>query len=300
MAPSLLDRVKGSIYGLAVGDALGGPLEMKKEFEVKRVYGEVRDFVGAGWLNLEPGETTDDTAMMMALADSLIEKQGFDLEDIAKNYLRWFDSRPKDIGGTTRRALAQLKSGVSPEDSGLPAPNEGNGTVMRCAPIGLAYYNRSQDLEEYSKKDAAITHASPVCMDGSFLVNSILAELLKGQAFKAFWQEKCLTKLRGFDEQLKKPFLNPSRLSSPSGHTPQTLQAVFWALLNSDSFEESLVKVVNLGGDADTTGAIAGAIAGAQYGFDSIPHRLVNGLLLKEELKLLSRELFELQEQLNP
>ena len=294
------DRVKGSIFGLAIGDALGGPAEMKREREVRQLYGELKDFVGAGWLNLQPGETTDDTAMMMALADSLIEKQGFDLEDIAKNYLRWYDTNPKDIGGTTRRALAQLKAGVKPEESGLPSPNEGNGTIMRCAPIGLAYYNRLKELEEYSRKDAAITHNSSICRDGSFLVNLIISEILKGRNFDVFWQEKTVTKLPGFDEGLRKPFLHPTFISSPSGHVPQTLQAVFWALLNCQSFEDCLVKVVNLGGDADTTGAIAGAIAGAQYGFEAIPKRWVNGLLLRDELVELSRELFELQQTLNP
>lgn len=294
------DRVKGCLFGLAVGDALGGPLEMKREHEIKRAYGEVKEFIGAGWLKLEPGETTDDTAMAIALADSLIEKQGFDLDDIAQNYLRWYDSKPKDIGGTTRRALARLKQGIPPERSGLPAPNEGNGTIMRCAPIGLAYFKQPKQLEDYSKAEAAVTHASPVCMDGSFLVNLAISELLKGNSFQEFWQARQANGLTGFDEQLKKPFLKPSIISSPSGHVPQTLQAVFWALQKFSSFEEGLVKTVNLGGDADTTGAVYGAIAGAEHGFQAIPERWVNGLLLKEELFELSRELFELQQELNP
>ncbi len=142
----LQDRYHGVLLGLACGDALGGPVEFKSRDEVAELHpGGLRDFVGGGWLSLDPGEITDDTQMTLAIARSLAETGTLDMNDIARRFLDWYESDPKDIGLTTRAALVALKKGVSWEESGKRVSGyasgnaAGNGAVMRCAPVALRF-----------------------------------------------------------------------------------------------------------------------------------------------------------------
>lgn len=246
--------------------------------EIKSKHGVVKDLIGGGWLGLKPGEFTDDTDMMLCLAKSLIKKKEFDVRDIASRYLDWMKTDPPDIGNTIRKALENLENGVSPLRSGVPAPNEGNGSVMRCAPIGIAFCS-SKTLDTYSEMESSITHSSANCLKACVKVNRMIAELVKGGSVE---------------------FPKEEKIENPSGWVKETMQAVFYALSNNKDFESTLISVVNLGGDADTTGAITGGIAGACYGFSSIPKRWLKKISSYEVLEDVSKGLFRLADRQLP
>lgn len=285
----MFHRYKGCIYGLAIGDALGATNEGKS-------YGDcwkkpVTDIMGGGWLHLEPGEWTDDTAMALCLADSLIARKGIHLEDISKRYMDWVASGPKDVGNTVRAAVHNLFNGVPPNRSGIPAPMESNGCIMRCAPMALAYFN-SPRLGAYSKHESAITHASPMCTDATAFVNCLIAGLVKNDEYGGLLRKLCSPD--DYHSRFRELAFTKEPQNTPSGHIPQTLKAVFYALNSTNSFEDTLIDVVNRGGDADTTGAIAGAIAGARYGFWGIPDRWVKKIKNPKRLEQVAADLHKL------
>ncbi len=288
-----LDRIKGCIFGLAIGDALGATLEFMKKEEIKEKYGVLKDIIGGGWLHLKPGEFTDDTQLTLALAHSIIDNQSFVIEDVAKRYLDWMHSDPPDIGNTTREALNNLDKGVSPLHSGMPAPAAGNGSIMRCAPIGLAF-NNHELITTYSELDSAITHANPLCTKGSSLINRLINSLVNGQEYKPSI-ENVMT--GSYYNEFAGIVTAHQGIDSPSGYVLDTMTAAFSCLNTTGTFERTLMKVVNLGGDADTTGAVCGAIAGAWYGFSSIPQRWLDKIQGYDELGMVAIGLYKLSEQ---
>ncbi len=293
LKPSL-DQVKGCIFGLAVGDALGATTEMMNPEGIKRQYGVHMDIIGGGWLHLEPGQVTDDTEMALALANSIIEAQGYDLQAAARRYVEWYNSRPSDMGTTTRTALQKLKRGMSPVSSGVPAPAAANGSAMRCAPIGVVYWNDAQKRAHFSREDSAMTHANPLCISACVLVNELIAKALSGASLLEMQAAGMALPING---EITSTLSQKSPVQSPSGYIIDTLRAVFYALFHHDSFERILISIVNLGGDADTTGAIVGAIAGAYYGFDAIPKRWVDKIIRKRDLENAAKSLYELIER---
>ena len=182
----LLDRFQGCLVGLAVGDALGGPVEGCTVNEIAARYGRLIEMVGGGWLGLRPGETTDDTAMMLCIARSIVHQGRFDPDDVAQHFLGWFRSRPKDIGNTTRRALVELERGAPWKRAGLQAHralggmSAGNGSIMRCAPVALLHYCHEHLLIRDSVYSSIITHFDQKASWGAVAVNLAIARLLDG------------------------------------------------------------------------------------------------------------------------
>ncbi len=301
-SPSLTDRYRGTLLGLACGDALGGPVEFVSREEIARRYpGEVRDFTGGGWLNLAPGEVTDDTQMTLALARSLAERDTLDMEDIAARFLAWYESEPKDIGTTTAAALRLIASGVSWNDAGERALHlvgagraAGNGAVMRCAPVALRF-RRDRDLLVRASLDTArITHADPRCAWGAVAVNQALAHLLDGgQRDEA--PHAAIEGIPDADvrQAVAAALETPRDRLGSGGFVLDTVCAAFWCLLHHSTLEETVVAAVSLGDDADTTGAVAGALAGAHYGVGAIPHRWLDLLQPRQELEMLVDRLLE-------
>jgi len=281
------DRFVGTLVGLALGDALGGPLEFLSRNQIQIKFGQVDEMIGGGWLDLRPGEWTDDTAMMLCLAESLVARQGFEAAAVTENYLAWYRSGPKDIGNVTRASLALHDLGGPPDEaarvahegSGLSA---GNGTIMRCAPLGLYYRSNRFRLIESSLQDARITHWDPKAGSCSAGLNLMISILLEGERELSTVLQQAQAILEE-DEQGARPLIpDPSQKSRedlrPSGYVIDTLECALWALFNTGSFRDCLVEAVNLGGDADTIGAVSGALAGAYYGFNSFPQRWVDTL----------------------
>ncbi|MCO5220103.1 MAG: ADP-ribosylglycohydrolase family protein [Thermomicrobiales bacterium] len=300
---ALQDRYLGCLIGLACGDALGAPVEFESRSALDERFPDgLRAFIGGGWLDLEPGEITDDTQMTLDVARSLVALPDGDMDDLAARFLAWRNSDPKDIGNTTRDALDRLAGGVSWQDAGAqtvesrgPVDSAGNGAIMRCAPVALRFRNDPCRLRDVSIDVARITHANPLCTWASVAVDQAIAALLHGESIPAAL-ELASTGIANDDvrEAITLASIGVRDDISSNGFVLDTLTAAFWALRHTDSFEEAVVMAVGLGGDTDTTGAVAGSLGGARYGIDAIPDRWRQQVQYREELAALAHSLLEL------
>ncbi|MEZ5588917.1 MAG: ADP-ribosyl-[dinitrogen reductase] hydrolase [Sedimenticolaceae bacterium] len=262
------ERAVGAYLGLAIGDALGATTEFMTPREIVRRYGEHREIVGGGWLKLRPGAVTDDTGMSLALGASILRHGRVDARAVAEAFSDWMSSKPVDIGNTVRHGIKHYrKTGetVVPEDP----QHAGNGACMRCLPIALLNWQHPRaDLLRDARIQSHITHNCAAADAGTAAILTMLISALRGEP---------LSQLHAIAQSLaaEQPvfgFEGP-RVENPSGWIVDTLKAVFQALFGNGNFEAVLVDVVNRGGDADTTGAIAGMVAGASYGSRAIPAR---------------------------
>lgn len=307
---ALQSRYRGCLLGAAVGDALGGPLEFMSRDAIMTRYGKpVREMVGGGWLKLAPGETTDDTAMMQMLAESIVARDGVDTTDIGTRYVAWMQSNPPDIGNITRFALRAFQRGLGVPNAALGAHRQvnnksaGNGTVMRCAPIALRYLYDERRLIDNSRDEALITHFDPQAWTGSIAVNLLIVRLIGGQeparaiadvAYRVRRVPKASAEVAEVFERARGD--GDSRLLPVSGYVLDTLRVALWAVLGTSSFEDAVVAAINIGGDADTQGVVTGALAGALYGDSAVPSRWIERLRDHEELRTLADRLLSAAE----
>ncbi|UCG82917.1 MAG: ADP-ribosylglycohydrolase family protein [Dehalococcoidia bacterium] len=297
---NFLSRFQGCLVGLGVGDALGAPVEGMSRTEIAHRYGQVTEMLGGGWHGLQPGGYTDDTAMMLCIARGVVEKGRFDPQDVTERFIRWFNAGPIGIGRTTWIALSEIKRGASWKEAGriahdrLGGMSAGNGSIMRCAPIGLLHFKNPANLIEDSIDSSIITHWDPQACWGAVAVNMAIAEILKGDRGNLI-----STLIVNIEQaEVMQAVAEIPRLNSinrePSAYVLDTLQAALWCFLTSSSFESALVAAVNLGGDTDTVGAVCGALAGASYGFESIPERWHEHLQDRDEILSLAQKIYEL------
>jgi ADP-ribosyl-[dinitrogen reductase] hydrolase len=264
----LYDRAVGAYLGLAVGDALGATVEFMMPREIKDVYGEHRNMIGGGWLRLRKGRVTDDTEMSLALGNSILGAGCVDASSIAEAFSDWMRTKPVDIGHTVRRGISQYRlTGVCqmPENE----HDAGNGACMRCLPIALFTLGAAPEaVAEANRIQSHVTHHCRLADAGTLTVIRMVQAGLLGSP---------KSELRALAEDLvaaePKYRFDRRRMENPGGYLVETLRAVFQSLFATDSFETALVDVVNRGGDADTTGAILGMIAGSLYGPDAVPRR---------------------------
>lgn len=267
-------RVRGCAVGAAVGDALGMPLE----FGPRQPSDQLVSTMRAG--RLPPGTFTDDTEMALALAESLLDYRPLDPVDLAQRFVAWYKAGPDDVGNHTRAVLSRIASG-EPWGQAVEAVQSrqpdaaGNGSVMRCWPAALAYWDNLGQLLADSRLQSRVTHPHPECEAGSAFVNTTIYYLLRGNppresVARAMEATVGPGPLRVVIEQA--PHRRRQDLEN-SGWVRHTLESAVWGLLTTDSFESAVVQVVNLGRDADTAGAVVGALAGTTYGLQSIPSR---------------------------
>jgi ADP-ribosyl-[dinitrogen reductase] hydrolase len=298
MTSSLSSRYAGTLIGAACGDALGATLEFERRKDIEARYPDgFRDIVGGGWLHLAPGETTDDTAMMLAIARACTA-EGLDLDQVAANFVSWMETGPKDIGTQTRQALILLHHGRSWDEAGeeLQAGSvrgvAGNGSVMRCAPVALRFRSEPERLVRAALDSSRITHADPRAMWSCVAVNQAIAHLLDGGAIN----NMVAAAVHGVPV---KDVVDAVRSAASliyedvrsGGFVLETVTAAFWCLLHEFGAEEVIVRAVMMGGDADTTGIVAGALAGAAYGLEAIPERWRAVLQGRKELESLAIQL---------
>lgn len=291
-----LDRKRGMFLGLAIGDALGAAVEFKRPGTFAPVIG----YRAGGPHGLAPGEWTDDTSMALALADSIADK-GWDLHDQATRYLKWWTSGHYsvtgdcfDIGITTRQALSHFKTHRQADKAGPTDENaSGNGSIMRLAPVPIVYGHHYQGdlgrLIELAVESSITTHGSEMCRSACAAFAVILAALSHGESKETVtdpnwgvWSRfeehhrlhpRVSEVIRGGSYLVK----NPPEIRG-SGFVVASLEAALWAFATSNSFEESVLRAVNLGDDSDTTGAVCGQLAGACWGESGIPETLLTGL----------------------
>lgn len=266
----LAQRAIGAYLGLAVGDALGATVEFMTPLEIKAQYGVHREMIGGGWLRLHPGQVTDDTTMALALGRAILASNGaVEAQSVASAFDDWMRSKPVDIGNTVRRGIVSFRQTGSTEVA-YSEHGAGNGACMRCLPVALATLQQSAEaVVRASRVQAHVTHHNALSDAGCECVITMVQLAVQGA--------NRLDMLHGPVHALVNQYpqfqFRERRQQNPTGFIVDTLRAVFDDLFGSDGFEQCLVSVVNRGGDADTTGAIAGMIAGALYGVDGIPAR---------------------------
>lgn len=268
---AVLDRALGSFLGLAVGDALGATVEFLTAPEIAAKYKTHNQIIGGGWLRLKPGRVTDDTEMALALGDAVINSGGWNLRAIADAFVAWMRHKPTDIGNTCRRGIVHYLS--TGDFSAPPAgENAGNGAAMRNLPTVLANLQSEELLIQRSLEQAHVTHNHPKS-DAAVIALARMTRRLLLEGARAPCDQLATELVAARPEFCFKPW--PGRTS---GYIVDTVQTVFDGFFNTGNFEDCLVRVVNRGGDADTTGALAGQLAGALYGVDGIPDRWLRKL----------------------
>lgn len=292
------DRYRGALLGLAAGDALGTTLE----FRPQGAFSPIEDMVGGGPFHLEPGQWTDDTSMALCLAASLVETGGFDPEDQVERYLRWLregymssTGARFDVGNTVRAALAKYETSKNPYSGSTAPDTAGNGSLMRLAPIPLFFARDPKEAIARAADSSRTTHGAPDAVDAcryfAGLILGALAGVDKGvllapnyTPIPGVWETSPLSPnvaqvSAGSFKQLKAAEIEAG------GYVVETLQAALWAFHMTDDFRSGALLAVNLGDDADTTGAVYGQLAGTYYGVDSIPEGW-RGKLAKREVIL--------------
>jgi ADP-ribosylglycohydrolase len=308
-----LDRYRGCLLGLAAGDALGTTLE----FTRPGTFAPLTDMVGGGPFNLKPGEWTDDTSMALCLAESLVTRNGFDPVHQLETYVRWWKhghlsvkGRCFDIGNATRGALARFQESREPY-CGDPSPHAaGNGSLMRLAPAPLAFATDPARAIRIAGDSSRTTHAATECVDACRYFAGLLLAALAGLSKESILNNEYEPAVNCF---LKGPLApkvaeiaggsfkrkNPPEIRG-SGYVIHTLEAALWAFHSTDTFRAGALKVVNLGEDADTTGAVYGQIAGAFYGEEGIPAEWRAKLAMRELIEQRAAELHAMAGWANP
>jgi len=262
----ILNRALGAYLGFACGDALGATVEFMTPKQIQKRHGVHKDMVGGGWLALEPGQVTDDTQMSLALGRAIIDHQGWNIRAVADNFVAWLESDPPDIGNTCRRGISRYRDRGSIFGP-VRLDDAGNGACMRNLPVVLATLNQPGDFNDWSLEQCHITHNNPLSDAATLTLGRILRHLINGQDMTVCRQEA---------EALSDQYREFSYVPYPgkaSGYIVDTLQTVLHYFFGTDSFESCLIATVNQGDDADTTGALAGMLAGARYGVQQIPER---------------------------
>ena len=320
--PTALNQIIGSLVGLAVGDALGASVEFRPQTYLAAH--PVRDMMPGGTWGLRAGQWTDDTSMALCLASSLITQKGFDPYDQMVRYKWWYQygylsstGMCFDIGNATRTSIEEfcrrqsklkidLKCHTEPEVDQLRSDIvqkvgfnvncsqtevEGNGALMRLAPVPL-FFNRRPSLGvELSGQSARLTHGSNVAVDACRFYGALIIAAIRGETkenllssnfylMRQSWfrHEKLHEKVLHVAEGSYKKSRGYQDGIRGKGHIISTLEAALWAFWSTDSFEEGALRVVNLGDDTDTTAAVYGQLAGAHYGFQEIPRAWVEKL----------------------
>lgn len=308
----MINKIKGVFFGLAVGDALGVPVEFKSRDYL--VTTPVNGMTGFGTWNQPPGTWSDDSSLAFCLAESLT--RGYDLNDISVNFIKWRSEgfwgayhKVFDVGNTTYAAIGRLLKGISPVlAGGMDEGSNGNGSLMRIMP--LVFHIKDMSIEErYTKvlEVSSITHAHFRSVLACFIYVEIAIQILNGDTIEKAYagMQKTIhafVKEQGFNEKEVNIFgrilsdnigNHPVESIHSGGYVLHTLEASLWCLLNSNDYKEAVLKAVNLGGDTDTTACVAGGLAGLLYGYDAIPKEWINELARKTDIDDLSEKLYQ-------
>jgi ADP-ribosyl-[dinitrogen reductase] hydrolase len=302
-------RCIGAVVGLAVGDALGTTLEFKRPGS----FTPIDDMVGGGPFNLEPGFWTDDTSMALCLAESLAECAAFDATDQMQRYLRWYreghwssTGTCFDIGNATREALASFERSGDPCSGSTSPRKAGNGSLMRLAPVPVFFRDDPERAIEFAADSSRTTHGAETAVDACRYFAGLIVGALQGLPKPRLLAER-FHPVRGqwsrgelhpeIEEVAAGSFLRrePPQIRG-TGFVVQSLEAAMWAFARGDDFRSGALLAVNLGDDADTTGAIYGQLAGAHYGFDGIPAHGVAALVKRDQIQQLAGRLITEEE----
>lgn len=303
-------RYRGALLGLAAGDAVGTAVE----FEPPGSFTPLDDMVGGGAFHLKPGEWTDDTSMALCLAASLVECGGFDPVDQLERYSRWSrdgylssNGRCFDIGNAVAGALGRFERTHDPYCGSVDPNTAGNGSIMRLAPVPLAYARHPREAVERSGESSRTTHGTATAVDACRYLGALIVGAVGGVSKEdllapyfapvaGLWDETPLD--FEIDEIAAGSFKDrqPPEIVG-SGFVVRSLEAALWAFWTTDNFRDGCLAAVNLGDDADTTAAVYGQLAGAFYGVESIPQEWRDKLALRETIESLADGLLAFAER---
>lgn len=297
------DKFRGCLLGLAVGDAVGATNEFRHRKDCN-----VRGMEGGGFWKLRPGDWTDDTSMAFGLAESLARNDGFDPHDVMMNWAAWYqginfggshDRGCFDVGGTTRKALQDFLRTGDPWQGQVNDFSAANGCLMRFAPVALYTFPMSPGARrEVARKSSALTHGHRLCLAATECFSDLLQALLEGGVAAMNYPriDAEAPELRAVFERQAWNDDTPKRICS-GGYVLDTLEAAMWACQergdDEDNFEACVLRAANLGNDADTVAAVAGQIAGAEYGLKGIPAEWLEVLDRRDELLRLADDLYD-------
>ncbi|MCB0014921.1 MAG: ADP-ribosylglycohydrolase family protein [Anaerolineales bacterium] len=318
------DRYRGALLGLACGDAVGTTLEFKPPGS----FAPISDMVGGGPFELEPGQWTDDTSMALCLAVSLVEQGGFDPADQMQRYVRWYregylssNGVCFDIGNTVSAALRRFERSGEPYSGATDPYSAGNGSIMRLAPLPLAFAATPARAIALAAQSSRTTHGAPAALDGCRYFAGLILGALSGAAkhellapsfspVPDLWlAEPLVPEIAGvaagsFKDKLP-PASHRSRFSRSgtgraeirgTGYVVESLEAALWAFFMSQNFADGCLLAANLGDDADTTAAVYGQLAGAYYGEQGIPAAWLAQLTMRQEITELADQLYALSQ----
>lgn len=302
-----ITRYRGCLLGLAVGDAVGTTLE----FKPPGTFTPINDMVGGGPFGLIPGQWTDDTSMALCLAESLIKKKGFDPVHQLQKYLQWYrqgylssTGRCFDIGGTVQQALWRFEDTGEPFCGSIDPLSAGNGSIMRLAPVPLFYAANFEEAIAKSKDSSRTTHGAATAVDACRYLAALIVGAINGiskeellasrySPIPNYWENNRL--VEEIDEIATGSFKHrqPPEIKG-TGYVVKSLEAALWAFYHSNSFAEGCLLAVNLGDDADTTGAVYGQLAGAFYGEEGIPKTWREKLAKYDLIASMAEQIFAL------
>ena len=299
------DKIFGGLWGAVVGDAPGVPVEFRSREELCQ--DPVQDMRGYGTYNQPAGTWSDDSSLMLCTVESLLD--GFDTRRLASLFVRWFHQahwtpweEVFDVGGTTDRAINRLSQGANPELAGLTEENSsGNGSLMRILPIALRSFSEPAGLLfDYAHRASSVTHRHIRCQMACGFYCTMVSALLGGEPPKeaylrairvagAFYEEPPYSEeLAQFTRIFSGELVSlPEAEIRSSGYVIDTLEASIWCFCNTNSYEEAVLRAVNLGEDTDTTATVAGGLAGVWYGPDAIPSKWLAQLARRTDLGVL-------------
>jgi ADP-ribosyl-[dinitrogen reductase] hydrolase len=302
------ERYRGCLLGLAAGDALGTTLEFKRPGTFK----PLTDMVGGGPFHLAPGQWTDDTSMALCLAESLIEKKGFDPVDQLERYVEWWErghmsstGRCFDIGNATVGALERFIRTREAYCGSTDPQVAGNGSIMRLAPVPMFFAGKPAEAIRVAAESSRTTHATPTAVDGCCYLAAVIVGALRGAGKEELLSElycpiEGYWKVNPLAPEIHEVASGSFRRKEPpeikgTGYVVRSLEAALWAFHKSGSFREGCLLAANLGDDADTTAAVYGQIAGACYGESGIPKEWIEKLAMKEVIVSLADRLYDMQ-----
>jgi ADP-ribosyl-[dinitrogen reductase] hydrolase len=293
---AIRDRAIGALIGLAVGDAVGTTLEFKS----RDSYPRLTDMIGGGPFRLKPGEWTDDTSMALALADSLIENADLDPADLMRRFVKWRDDgaysctgRCFDIGMTVSGALQRFQRSGDPMAGSTAPDSAGNGSLMRLAPVAVRHWRDREKLRDVAARQSQTTHGAPEAINACVGYAEILADAIEGRTRSEVMGPRTGPYSGRIGGILKGGWRGKLREDvESSGYVAHSLEAALWSVGRTADFRSAILTAANLGGDADTTAAIAGQLAGGLYGISGIPSEWLAMLAWRDQIRSTGAALF--------
>ena len=291
------DRAVGALIGLAVGDAIG----TAREFTRRDAMPPLSDMVGGGPFSLQAGEWTDDTAMALCLADSILTCRKLDQHDLLQRFCRWWRRGENactgtcfDIGITTSAALARYERTGDPAAGDRDPRSAGNGSLMRLAPVAIYWHRERAAAEAAARAQSVTTHGAASAVEACAYFTHLLLDAIEGRPREQVLRPRAWPADEDVAAVAGNSWVGKSRSDiHSSGYVIHTLEAALWSVARAQDFREAVLTAANLGDDADTVAAVTGQLAGALWGATAIPAEWVERLAWSERMRTIGAALYE-------